>query len=203
MFVGPPADRASLGWRAYGWSVQEQRRYEFDKEQDMRFYVDQLYNLHAFSSSTVLDNVIPRTHMVWGTLTGRASRPARLFVASYNHGNAWWEYRCSWGRRRAVTLPAWHQVPVLVRGNGGRFDDTLRARNWWYRQIRVLQCQEWLVLVGLLVKKTDWGNDVVAKTVCDQLEAWFATVRHEDVRWANCLGFAGAKLRYRVCWWKE
>jgi hypothetical protein len=86
-----------------------------------------------------------------------------------------------------------------VRGDGGRFDDTLRARNWWYRQIRVSQCQEWLVLVRLLVNKTHWGNDVVAATVCKQLEAWFATVPHEDVRWANYLGQRG----YRVCWWKD
>ncbi len=94
-----------------------------------------------------------------------------------------------------TSTPAFHRIPVLACGyySDGyyTFGDeeepawVHRIRNRCFKWIRVIVCRQWLERVRMEIRRAEWCDDVVAHTVIAQLEAWFAAVPHEDVRWSE------------------
>ena len=150
MFCGPPAGRAALD-RAYGFGEAEQRRFKADMEQDLQFYQDLLYNPHASEYNELIANVVVHTWKVWGSLTGRGSIFARHFLVKHSLGKKWWEVKYKGGRRVLARDTAFHQIKLLVPYPRSWFNDTLHARHWCFKLIRLHVCKNWLALVRVVV----------------------------------------------------
>jgi hypothetical protein len=169
-------------------------------QQDLRFYEDQLYNPHASEYYELYKNVTPRGWKVWGSLTGRGSELSRNFLADHSLCRKWWEVKYKCGRLVAARDSAYHQIKVLAPAATSWYNDTLKVRGWFFKLIRLHVCKNWLALVRVVVGRAHWCNDLVAGILCKQLEAWFATVPHADVRWSI---YVDQRRKYRVCWWNS
>ncbi len=101
MFCGPPVDRAELyHTNRYDWD--EVDKWKADMKQDLRFYEDQLYNVHSSEYHELYQNVIPRRWKVWGSLTRPVgSNWASHFLVSHSLCRKWWEIRFKGSRRVA------------------------------------------------------------------------------------------------------
>ena len=167
----------------------------------LRFYEDQLYNVHSREYSELYEDVIPRRWKVWGSLTRPVgSNWASSFLVSHSLCRKWWEIRYRGSNRLGRRDCAWHQMQVLVPYPHSWANDTLHARNYVFKVIRARVCRQWLARVRVHIGRADWCDDVVAGVVCQQLEAWFARLPHADVRWST---YVEQRRQYRVCWWNS
>jgi len=158
----------------------------------VRFYEDQLSNPHAGEFWTLYGLVLPRGWRVFGShtfCTKQQGVPAVNALARIKKIRRGFVY----------TL---HRIPVLVVRRGfcpPLYEHTERVRCRFFKVLRPGLCRQWLAHVRvLLLKQAEWGSVDVADCVAAQLEAWFATVPHRDVRWSDYVPERG---RYRVCWW--
>jgi hypothetical protein len=186
MFCGPRA--LGTGWQG-GWHAAQ------NMSRILRFYEDQCYNPHANEYHAIYLAVIPRWK-VFGSLTGRGSRPVGCFLA--RHDCRWWQMPrpAGWSQRAS----AYHQIHVLASTPRSWYEDTLKVRCRFFKVIRLHMCKNWLALVRMVIGKGHWCDEVVAGIVQKQLEAWFATVPHKDVRWSI---YAAESRYYRVAWWND
>ena len=185
-----------------------------------RFYEDQLYNPEIncdLSMRELYSQTIPlhwRVYcsVVWSVYSGEA-RPTIVdscvdqFLTSGMYYIPGWEHRhrnLHWDRRGCnhTRQPyAWHRIPVLVTVFHDSWDEPTwcaNVRNRVFKVIRVHLCKNWLALMRVVVGKEDWCDDVVANTISEQLEAWFATVPHQEVQWSE---YDDWLSRYRVMQW--
>jgi hypothetical protein len=159
------------------------------------FFQDQLYNSHGGEFFWLYHRVIARDYKVWssGVLhSGKVgSCTAAIFLAHFR----------GWDKKWSNVRSAYHQIDVVTPVVGHHeYTDTLQARNRVFKVIRAKVCKNWLEHVRLLMMATYWCDNVVANTVLQQLEAWFATVPHKDVRWSNYLN---ERAKWKVFCWKD
>jgi hypothetical protein len=164
------------------------------------FFADQLYNSHAGEFFWLYNRVIAPDYKVWSSGVLHSGKVGSCTAAHFLAHHRWWVKT----RRLASNVySAYHQIDVVTPVVGRHeYTDTLQARNRVFKFIRAKVCKNWLEYVRLLMmaETNYWCDDVVANTVLQQLEAWFATVPHKDVRWSNYLN---ERDKYRVCWWKD
>lgn len=168
-----------------------------------RFYADQLYNPYADEYYDLFNLLFRDHHKVFGCLTFLTHlMPERAseFLVEGHAAQKVQQYDAQRGCWRCLRAVAYHQIKVFTQIPRARYSDPriLKPRNFVYNVIRVHQCTWWLEHVRMLIRHQHWADDVVIKAIQDQLEAWFKTVSHEDVRFSCYL--PGARNSYRVCW---
>ncbi len=186
----------------------------------LRFYEDQLYNPEIncdLSMRELYSKTFPlhwRVYcsVVWSVYSSEVSSTivdssVDQFLTSGMYYIPGWKHRhdnSNWDRRgynNTRKLYAWHRIPVLCREVHDSWDEPTwcaNVRNRVFKVIRVHLCKNWLALVRVVLGQADWCKDVVADTIITELEAWFATVPHQEVQWSEYDDWLG---RYRVMQW--
>ena len=116
----------------------------------------------------------------------------------HRHYNSYWDSR---GYNHTRKLYAWHRIPVLVTEIHDSWDEPTwcaNVRNRFFKVIRGHVCKNWLALVRVVVGRAYWCDKVVGNIISEQLEAWFATVPHQEVQWSE---YDDWLRRYRVMQW--
>jgi glycosyltransferase involved in cell wall biosynthesis len=148
-----------------------------------------------------IENDFPKTSIHRQESVGMASALASGIRQTSSNYIAFLDGDDLWTRgKQAVQIDVLEAVPGPIE-----YTDTLQVRNRVFKVIRAKVCKNWLEYVRLLIvaamaEMNLWCDDDVANAVLQQLEAWFATVPHKDVRWSNYLN---ERDKYRVCWWKD
>jgi hypothetical protein len=173
-----------------------------------QFYQDQLYNPHAgdLGMWDFYQKAIPSLWRVYGS--------AENDPVSKIHGSA--AFSCLAAAHRlpytwywhpgVLTTPAFHRIPVLACGHYIDSYVTSLSEPTWVRSIRIRVfkvirvhvCRQWLARARIEIRRADWCDDVIANVIIEQLEAWFATVPHEEVQWSE---YDDWLRRFRVIQW--
>lgn len=161
MFCGPGADRTFTG---------------------KQFFQDQLYNPHGRHFLDLYRVVFAQTRwVVFGSVPLATKNDGVPVATALVRGPA--------RRVRLLLMPyTYHGIPVLASCPRPFYDHTEGVRSRFFKVIRARVCRHWLAHVRVLLSKAEWGSDDVADCVdcvAKELEAWFATVPHREVRWSD------------------
>jgi len=153
------------------------------------FICDQLYNPHAGEEGMwEFYRLHVQTFFRVFRRVGFVDTRIHSFPAfSFLFASPRWLYR----------TPAFDRIPMI----GFAHEMHLRAARWRIRIFKIIRarvCRHWLARVRLEVCGCEWCDEVVASVIIAQLEAWFATVAHEDVQWSE---YDDLQRRYRVIQW--
>jgi hypothetical protein len=153
-----------------------------------QFFQDQLYNPHGRHFLDLYRVVFAQTRwVVFGSFQLITRQHGVPVATALVRGPA----------RLVGSLPyTYHGIPVLASWPRPFYDRTEGVRSRFFKVIRVRVCRHWLAHVRVLLCKI--CSPDVADCVAKELEAWFATVPHREVRWSD---FDPERLRkpYKVC----
>jgi len=149
------------------------------------FYLDQLYNPHAdkLGMFEFYREVIPSHWIVFLSADNKRIFSISAFSCLHvSHCDHW----------RVHRTPAFHRIPVLACGPYTESQKTngeplwsRSIRNYVFKVIRVRVCRQWLARARMEIYRAQWCDHVVADIITAQLEAWFAAVPHEEVKWSE------------------
>jgi len=160
------------------------------------FILDQLYNPHAgeFCRWEFYRVHVQSVFRVFRRVDGFDDTRIRSFpVFSFLAAS----HRLPYWHSLVYTTPAFDRIPMI----GFAHEMHLNAADWRIRIFKIIRarvCRQWLARVRLEVCGCEWCDEVVASVIIAQLEAWFATVAHEDVQWSE---YDDLQRRYRVIQW--